>query len=387
VSRVLVAGAGIGGAACALLLARRGDDVTLVERVAEPRAVGAGILLQPNGLAVLYGLGLEAPLRRLGTTVRAGGVADAAGRPIIHTTIPDFGGGLDHALAIRRSHLQTVLLDAVSAEARITSRFGAELREASADGRVAWTQDGATHEDAFDLVVGADGVHSRVRDCGRFDARTSDGLTYLRALAPPGLLDGVGEWWTPLGIFGGAPLDGATYVYSSTLAPALQDAVARRDLGALARAWAGACAVAGRAFAAVDGWDAVLVNTVRRVDCARWVDGRLVLLGDAAHAMAPNLGQGANSALVDAAVLAFERAQGGADALARWERRRRGPVRGIQDTSERMGALSHVVNPVLAWGRDALLRLVVRIVGGERAARAAMQEDPAWLRRAVGASR
>lgn len=382
-SRVLVAGAGIGGAACALLLARRGDDVTLLERVAEPRAVGAGILLQPNGLGVLYGLGLEEPLRRLATTVRAGMVADAAGRPILHTTVPDFGGGLDHMLAIRRSHLQTVLLDAVAAETRITACFGAELREASADGRVAWTQDGAAHEDGFELVVGADGVHSRVRACGRFDEKTSDGLTYLRALAPAGALDGVGEWWTPLGIFGGAPLDGATYVYSSTLAPVLQDAVARRDLAALAQHWAGACPPAGRAFAAVESWDAVLVNTVRRVDCARWSDGRLVLLGDAAHAMAPNLGQGANSALVDAAVLAFERGQGGADALVRWEKRRRDPVRGIQDTSERMGALSHVVNPMLAWGRDALLRVVFRVVGGERAARAAMQEDPAWLRHAA----
>ncbi|MCW5890583.1 MAG: FAD-dependent monooxygenase [bacterium] len=381
-SRVLVAGAGIGGAACALLLARDGAEVTLLERVAEPRAVGAGILLQPNGLAVLYGLGLEASLRNVGTVLRAGAVMDAAGRPILHTTVPDFGEGLDHLLAIRRSHLQTALLDAVAAAPGITSRFGADVREASADGRVVWEEGGATRTETYDLVVGADGVHSRVRAGGRFDARTRDGLTYVRALVAPGVLDGVGEWWTPLGIFGGAPLDGATYVFASTRAPALRDALAARDVAALASHWRGVCEPAGRAFASLGDADALLVNTVRRVDCARWSDGRLVLVGDAAHAMAPNLGQGANSALVDVALLAGELRRGG-DALARWEQRRRRPVRRVQDTSQRMGQLSHLRNPLARWARDNLLRVVVELAGSESAVHAAMQEDPAWLRRVV----
>src|SRR5580765_7042651 len=135
---VIVAGAGIGGAATALLLARRGARVTLLERVAEPRAVGAGILLQPNGLAVLYGLGLRDALAaraRVGREIR---LADGAGRLLAGTPVPDLGGGWDHVLVLRRSHLLTVLLDAVRAEPAIAARFSCEVTEARPDGAVTW---------------------------------------------------------------------------------------------------------------------------------------------------------------------------------------------------------------------------------------------------------
>ena len=87
---VIVVGAGIGGATTALLCARAGARVTLFEAAAEPHAVGAGILLQPNGLAVLYGLDLDERLPRAGVRVSHLRVADPAGTTILDAPVPRF---------------------------------------------------------------------------------------------------------------------------------------------------------------------------------------------------------------------------------------------------------------------------------------------------------
>jgi 2-polyprenyl-6-methoxyphenol hydroxylase-like FAD-dependent oxidoreductase len=385
---IVVAGGGIAGMTAALLLASAGASVRLLEQVAAPAAVGAGILLQPNGLAVLDALGLGEALRRAAWRTPPAAIRDPTGSVLLELPLPDFGGGLDHGLVLRRSHLYGVLLAAVHAHPAIQVELGTQVRWASPDGTVRSCRQGQGEsvEAAIsaDLVVGADGAASTVRAGGNFGAvARATGARYGRALVPgAGHELGWGEYWTPLGLFGTAPLgDDSTYLYLDATAPPVARALAQRDLEGFRREWAAALPLATAALAGLGGLDGLLVNEVVRVDCRRWVDGRLVLVGDAAHAMAPNLGQGANSAIVDAVVLAAElaAAQPLPQALGRYAARRRPAVGRVQDAADRLARLSRVSHPVLRWGRDVALRRVGRLVTGPRQQRRVQQEDPAWL--------
>jgi 2-polyprenyl-6-methoxyphenol hydroxylase-like FAD-dependent oxidoreductase len=107
----------------------------------------------------------------------------------------------------------------------------------------------------------------------------------------------------------------------------------------------------------VSSFDDLLVNTVRQVDCRRWFSGRLVLLGDAAHAMAPNLGAGANTALVDGVVLAEElaRTRSVMDALVGYDKRRRPLARRVQKTAAMLQRLCGMERASAVRVRDVLL--------------------------------
>jgi 2-polyprenyl-6-methoxyphenol hydroxylase-like FAD-dependent oxidoreductase len=387
--RATVVGAGIGGMTTALLLARAGAAVLLLERAAEIRAVGAGILLQPNGLAVLGGLQLDGPLRRTGHALTATSVREPDEVPISTLRVPDFGPGLDRMLAVRRSALHQVLLTGVREEPGIECRLGAEVTAVGPAGTVMLR---AGDRMTADLVVGSDGVSSVVRASGDFGCRVRDtGRRYVRGLVARSGSGLVGEYWSRFGIFGGCPVDGDTqYFYASATAPPVRAAIADRDLSALRLAWAGVLPAAAPVLDAVERFDDLLVNDVQRVDCARWHDGSSVLVGDAAHAMSPTAGQGANSALVDAAVLVAELAAAGspADGVAAYTARRCPAVRRVQDQADRLALAAHLRRSSSRWVRNGLLRAIDGREGvAERMVRAAQQEDPSALRRLVAALR
>ena len=133
--------------------------------------------------------------------------------------------------------------------------------------------------------------------------------------------------------------------------------MSRRDLGTFRQEWRRVLPTAADLLERVSSFDDLLVNTVRQVDCRRWFSGRLVLLGDAAHAMAPNLGPGANSALVDGVVLAEELAAAPSvmDALVGYDKRRRPLARRVQKTAEMLQRLCGIEQVTTLRARDALL--------------------------------
>jgi 2-polyprenyl-6-methoxyphenol hydroxylase-like FAD-dependent oxidoreductase len=368
VDRVVVVGAGIGGLAVSILLSRVGAHVTLVERSERPSEVGAALALQANGMAVLDRLGLLGRVAAASARIDRMDIRTSTGRLLLSSAMPDFGEGLDHALAVRRTVLHRLLLDAATSSDGVETRFGCMVVRADADGS----------------VVGADGAGSAVRDTGGFVSRVSQGSTYVRTLVPARLNGPLAEYWTPLGSFGHAPLGkDATYVWAAADAAAVWDAVTRRDLPAFVRAWVAFLPVAvdlGR----VATFDDLLINTVRRVDCRRWFSGRLVLLGDAAHAMAPNLGQGANSALVDAVILAdaLAHAPSVQDALPRYDERRR-TARRVQNLAGLLQRLCRMDNRLAVGFRDAVLGRTGRLTTSSAAIRRALISDVETVRSAL----
>ncbi|HEX2362672.1 MAG TPA: NAD(P)/FAD-dependent oxidoreductase [Jiangellaceae bacterium] len=343
---VVVVGGAVGGMSAALLLAELGASVTLLERVPEPAAVGAGILLQPNGLAVLAALSLADTLNASGHRMSDGAIRSVSGRPITTVAIRDYGPGFGHVLAVRRSRLMEVLVEAVDAHPGIDVRFGTEVTSARPDGTVDVRSDSGVSSIKTDLVVGADGVGSTVRAGGDFGSRVQPtGVAYVRGLVDAAEVGLEGEYWTPLGLFGGAPMnDGSTYFYAAADAEPVAAAIATQDLRRFCALWTDALPLAAPVLGRLTSFDQLLVNEVVRVDCDGWSDGRLVLVGDAAHAMAPTLGQGANSALLDAAVLATELAAESAgtlsQGLARYEVRRKPRVRRVQNQADRLARLA-----------------------------------------------
>jgi 2-polyprenyl-6-methoxyphenol hydroxylase-like FAD-dependent oxidoreductase len=388
VDRIVVVGAGIGGLAASIILSRGGAHVTLVERSERASEVGAALALQANGMAVLDRLGLLGRVAAESSRIDRMDIRTTTGRLLLSSAMPDFGGGLDHALAVRRTVLHRLLLDAATSSDGVETRFGCKVVRADADGSV--TLDCSSQGVApvilrADLVVGADGAGSAVRGTGGFVSRVSQGSTYVRTLVSGRLNGPLAEYWTPLGSFGHAPLgNNAAYVWAAADAAAVRDAVTRRHLAAFVRAWAAVLPLAVK-LGSVASFDDLLINTVRRVDCRRWFSGRLVLLGDAAHAMAPNLGQGANSALVDAVVLAdaLVGAPSVEEALRRYDERRRPAARRVQNVAGLLQRLCRMDDRLAVGVRDSVLAPAGRLISSGATVRRALLPDVETVRSAL----
>ena len=172
VDHAMVVGAGIGGLAASLVLSRVAARVTLVERAERPSEVGAALALQPNGMAVLDRLGLLPAVEAVSARIDRLDIRSVTGRRLLTAQMPDLGGGLDHAIAVRRTDLHRLLLGAVGGVASVDTRFGCVAVSADPSGRVKITSTAKNGPDVdleelrADVIVGADGVNSAVRSNG-----------------------------------------------------------------------------------------------------------------------------------------------------------------------------------------------------------------------------
>ncbi|MGW5723275.1 FAD-dependent monooxygenase [Amycolatopsis sp. NPDC003865] len=347
----VVVGGGIGGLGAAIGLHRIGWTVTVLEQAPEFGDVGAGISLWPNALRCLDELGVDLGDRL--APQRDGGFSDRRGRRVTR-----FDGAAFERLhgrplgAIHRKDLIAALKNAVPAGSLRTS---AEVTEVHEDGRVRFTGG----ELRADLVVAADGIHSRVRRA-LFPDHTGpvySGSTAFRGVTRfPGV--GLGTSFDRGTEVGVLPLTGGDVYWFVSYAtePGHRPADPKEHLRRTVGTWHDPIPALIEATPA----EAVLHHDLHYLatPLETFVKGRVVLLGDAAHAMPPFLGQGGCQALEDATVLAAELSRKDIEeALEAYDDQRRRRSRKVVRESVRMGKLtSQLTNPVAIRIRTALLK-------------------------------
>lgn len=311
-----VVGAGTAGAAAALLLARQGYEVTLFERVPQPGAVGAGIILQPSGMAVLSKLGLLGPVLARGSPLRGLTCQTASGWPVVTLSYEHLGPG-QFGLGLHRGVLFDALFGAVKATAGVHLRLGVEAHAVVQRDGAAWleAEGGAPLGGPYALVVVADGARSKLRQGSPLVRRASRypfGALWFVAEDPGALFEGE-LFQTVAGtrrLYGLLPTglgpEGETPLVSVFWSLAVAELESFRGLPL--EAWkTEARALAPKSVPLLEqirSHDDLLFSEYSDVVLSRWNDGRVVFLGDAAHATSPQLGQGCNLALCDAQGLA-----------------------------------------------------------------------------------
>lgn len=363
---VVVVGAGLGGLAAAVAAHRSGHAVSVLERAGELRETGAGIGLMPNGVRALDALGLGGPVRGRATPLPAGGgLRDRHGRPLLavdQAAIARRAGA--PLVVVDRTWLHRLLVDALPAG---TVRTAAAVAAVHDDGaRVRLT--GASDTSA-DLTVVADGAASRLRTT-LFPAHPGlegSGEYAARALVPAGTaaepVPGELVDHRTGARFGCFPLaDGRTYWYATWAATDDVPIGPAARLAALRARHADWHPTVGALLAATDPAAVHVAETVRLITpLPALARGRVALLGDAAHAMTPDLGQGGCQALEDAVALGAVLAGAGrADvgtALARYDAMRRPRTTALQRQARQMNRLLRLRGPAGRL-RDLALRAV-----------------------------
>jgi 2-polyprenyl-6-methoxyphenol hydroxylase-like FAD-dependent oxidoreductase len=287
-----VVGGGVAGCAAALMLARDGHDVELFEQTPHIGPVGAGILLQPSGQAVLGDLGLLDAFVTVAEPIGELVAYTHRGRLLSRLVYADHTVGLQ-ALGVHRADLFGLLHRAV-ADATGLTRGGR------------WIGVAGRRVGSFDLILAADGSRSRLRRESRLPA-------FVHEYAP-GALWAVGRAEQPRGrllqytrgnreLCGFLPMGGGRCSFFWGIDRLAWPRLRQRPFPAWRDHVRRLAPEASDIFATVTDWPSLMFTTYRAVVMPRVCAERIVFLGDAAHAAGPHLGQGANLALIDAAAL------------------------------------------------------------------------------------
>lgn len=361
--KVLVVGAGIGGLSTAIALRRIGWSVTVCERAPVLQEIGAGISLWANALSALDHLGVGDAVRSVAQRCEAGEFRRADGRKLLSVAYRDFEDRSKLPATVWMLHREALVRTLAQSIGSSQLHFGRTLVgfTESPSGVTAAFADGSTEQ--CDLLVGADGIRSAVRRClfGDEPVRYA-GYTCWRGVAsvPPDIHDPrtLIEVWGAGRRFGVTPLPGGR-VYWFAVSDEAQGGIDRDSHAALLERFGSWASPVPELIRSTPSGSILRHDIFDRPPRPVWHRGRVVLVGDAAHPMTPNLGQGGCMAIEDAVVLAASLSRAGdvPRALDAFVGKRRDRTAMITRRSRTIGLLAQGSSFATRLSRDSLTRL------------------------------
>jgi 2-polyprenyl-6-methoxyphenol hydroxylase-like FAD-dependent oxidoreductase len=336
VTRILIVGGGIAGLALGRALRDQGIVPEIIERAASWPTGGTGLYLPGNGVRALSALGLADKLMARAVRVSHQRILDHSGRRLAEIELSKLWDPVGPCVGIARGELHGILVEGA---AGVPIRLGTTLTTLSQeDDQVEVSfADGSTG--TYDLVVGADGIHSSIRRLGfgSIHPRHLGQVSWRFLVEHVGAIDTWTAMLAPRQAFLMVPVGpNRLYCYADLAAFATQDPTGR-DLDRFLALFAEFADPVPGILGGLESFDSIHFSPIEEIVVNTWVRGRVVLIGDAAHATSPNLAEGASMALEDALVLARMLAVHGSPdtALSAFSERRRPRIRWVQQRTHR----------------------------------------------------
>ncbi len=358
--RILVVGGGIAGLTLTGLLQQRGFKPTLVEQIPEYGTVGYVIVLWPSGSRILKGLGVYRSLLDVGLQFTTYNVSDERGQMLHSYSVKNVTEKYGPMLSTYRPDLINVIKEAVDPDSIRMNTTVDKIDQTNDEVHVAFS-DGT--EETYDLVVGCDGVRSKTRNMVFGDVPLSySGMNGWSFWVKPNIAKTlqIAEYWGTGKFFGIWPTKGRLSVFTSIRNNVQEPDPVESRIDRIQENFKNFGGLVPEILEGLDDPNEIFHGHYNDLTMKKWHKGRVVLVGDAAHAILPTAGGGVSMAMESAAVLADELTRADSKYIEQsfesYITRRRARVAKIQNQSRMMGKYVFTDNRFVSSARDFLMR-------------------------------